>query len=100
MQRQQRANRATLAGTRGTGVTPSNKLVKPILKNLPACVGDAPRLVLQPVDRYCRPSMSASSPAPRFPHVLVIGASGLVGGAFHERLARAGVRVTGTSHSH
>src|SRR3989442_13555521 len=36
---------------------------------------------------------------PRFAHVLVIGASGLVGGAFHARLARTGARVTGTSYS-
>ena len=33
-------------------------------------------------------------------HVLVIGASGLVGGAFHSRLTRSGARVTGTCHSH
>src|SRR5262245_16492716 len=44
--------------------------------------------------------MSAQNTAPRFGHVLVIGASGLVGGAFHERLTAAGLRVTGTSHSH
>lgn len=44
--------------------------------------------------------MSTPSPAHRFAHVLVIGASGLVGGAFHERLTRAGIRVTGTSHAH
>ncbi|MEQ1834782.1 MAG: SDR family oxidoreductase [Candidatus Eisenbacteria bacterium] len=30
----------------------------------------------------------------------MIGASGLVGGALHARLARSGVRVTGTSHTH
>jgi dTDP-4-dehydrorhamnose reductase len=37
---------------------------------------------------------------PRFAHALVIGASGLVGGAFHARLARSGTRATGTSHTH
>jgi dTDP-4-dehydrorhamnose reductase len=37
---------------------------------------------------------------PRFAHVLVIGASGLVGGAFHARLGRSPLRVTGTSHAH
>lgn len=35
-----------------------------------------------------------------FPRVLVIGASGLVGGAFHARLAHTGAEVVGTSHSH
>jgi dTDP-4-dehydrorhamnose reductase len=42
------------------------------------------------------------APPARFPfaHALVIGASGLVGGAFHARLARSGARVTGTSHAH
>src|SRR5260221_3550156 len=44
--------------------------------------------------------MSTPSLAHRFAHVLVIGASGLVGGAFHERLTQAGIRVTGTSHAH
>lgn len=43
-------------------------------------------------------------PAPHAPlpfaHALVIGASGLVGGAFLARLARTPARVTGTSHSH
>jgi dTDP-4-dehydrorhamnose reductase len=43
-------------------------------------------------------------PAPpaqvRFAHALVIGASGLVGGAFHARLMRTSARVTGTSHAH
>ena len=44
--------------------------------------------------------MSTPQATTRFAHVLVIGASGLVGGAFHARLARTGARVTGTSHSH
>ena len=35
-----------------------------------------------------------------FPRVLVIGASGLVGGAFHARLSRTEATVVGTSHSH
>jgi len=43
--------------------------------------------------------MSAATSPPRFRHVLVIGASGLVGSAFFERLTRAGARVTGTSHA-
>ena len=34
-----------------------------------------------------------------FGRVLVIGASGLVGGAFHARLARTGVSLVGTSHA-
>ena len=44
--------------------------------------------------------MPPSPASSRFAHVLVIGASGLVGGAFHARLARTIPRVTGTSHSH
>ena len=44
--------------------------------------------------------MPSPPAAPRFAHVLVIGASGLVGGAFHARLARSDARVTGTSHAH
>ena len=40
------------------------------------------------------------APPPRFAHALVIGASGLVGGAFHARLARTRTRVTGTSFAH
>ncbi len=43
------------------------------------------------------PAPHASLP---FAHALVLGASGLVGGAFHARLARTPARVTGTSHSH
>ncbi len=35
-----------------------------------------------------------------YPRVLVIGASGLVGGAFHARLARTTATVAGTSHTH
>ncbi len=44
--------------------------------------------------------MPTPQATPRFAHVLVIGAGGLVGGAFFARLARTGARVTGTSHSH
>lgn len=44
--------------------------------------------------------MPTPPPLARFQHALVIGASGLVGGAFHARLARTGTRVTGTCHSH
>jgi dTDP-4-dehydrorhamnose reductase len=44
--------------------------------------------------------MSVPSPGFPFAHTLVIGASGLVGGAFHARLVRAGAQVTGTSHAH
>ena len=43
--------------------------------------------------------MSTPLPLAGFQHVLVIGASGLVGGAFHARLARTGVRLTGTCHA-
>jgi dTDP-4-dehydrorhamnose reductase len=44
--------------------------------------------------------MSTPPPLAGFQHVLVIGASGLVGGAFHARLARTGGCVTGTCHAH
>ena len=44
--------------------------------------------------------MPTPSPLADFRHALVIGASGLVGGALHARLARTGTRVTGTSHTH
>lgn len=44
--------------------------------------------------------MPAPHATPRFAHALVIGASGLVGGALHARLGRAPLRVTGTSHAH
>ena len=44
--------------------------------------------------------MPAAPPPPRFAHALVIGASGLVGGAFRARLARSRIRVTGTTHAH
>ena len=48
--------------------------------------------------------MQTPLPLARFQHVLVIGASGLVGGAYFARISarlqRASVRVTGTCHSH
>lgn len=43
------------------------------------------------------PPLSGSFP---FPRVLVIGASGLVGGAFHDRLLRTDAQVLGTSYAH